>query len=270
MKKLFISFMIIIAFSPLCFADEKLIICYDSWPPSTIFPLKNHQKRGFVIDILSHIYSSRGYEIEFRECPYARCLSDCSAGKCDLMAEAVPNLEDIDDFYKIDLLFPKNKTFAYKYVFFVNSESNWTYDGTSSLKEMLIADIVGYDYSSLDRNYEDYLNNKENKKNIFRASGTNAIENILIRISENRVDLFSESEIVGKYYLKKLNLEDRVKIAGGFENKLILKPAFSPLSPKSEKLMEIWDNEIESIKKNKAHLKFVDKYLDVKDLQEFE
>lgn len=260
MKKLIIL-MFIFLMPHQAYSNQTLTICYDSWPPSTIFPDTKNGQKGFVIDMISEIFTSQGYEIKFRLCPYARCISDCSIGKCDLIPEVVPDLNSIDGFINVDLKYPKEPSFTYKYTFFVHADSNWEYSGIQSLQSKIIADIVGYDYSSLDENLEAYLNDKNNSKNIYKTSGSDAVEKILLRISQKKIHIFCESELVGQYYIKKLGLEDKIKTAGSLNKMLVLKPAFSAKNPNSAKLMETWDNGIQKIKANNLHLNFIKKYI---------
>ncbi len=229
---------------------SNLIICYDPWPPSMISPLKEDPKRGFVIDMLKDIFQSNGYSITFREMSYIRAKLETEAGRCHIMAEVVPDKNS-------KLLFPEMATFPHQYSFFVKKGNPWKYNGISSLKGMIVADIVGYDYSLIDLEYEKYLRNEDNAKLVSLFAGMDALKKIFGLIAMGRVDTFAESTIVGNYIINKYGMKDKLSVAGSFPAPLVQKPGFSPKFEQAKLLMKIWDKgrrEIDRQDKIKSYL----------------
>jgi polar amino acid transport system substrate-binding protein len=73
-------------------------------------------------------------------------------------------------------------------------------------------------------------------------------------ISENKVDLYADNELVLQHMLNKLNLHDKLKIMRpGLEKKLIEIPIFSKKIPakRRQERMKIWNEGRLSIKGNK-------------------
>ena len=243
-------------------AEKKpshITICYDHWAPSTIFPSENNKKRGFVIEMMTDIYTKAGYYITFHEYPYSRCLSEVSKGTCDIIAEANPDTKEAAPGIPINLLFPKTATFKYRYAFFIHKDKTWKYNGIDSLRNMRIGNIPGYDYSPISTVFENYLiKNKSNSALVYYAYGNNGAAQIFDLIAKKRVDLFSESFLIGANIINHKSLKDKIKIAGFFKTPLILKPGFSSKNRDVNKLMDIWDKgrtEIEAQNKINSYLK---------------
>ena len=241
--------------------SNHINICYDHWAPSTIFLSKKNKKRGFVIEMLTDIYTKAGYTITFHEYPYSRCLSEVSKGNCDIIAEANQDTTEAAPGVPINLLFPKKATFKYRYAFFVHKRNPWTYKGINSLKGMRIGNIPGYDYSQISKPFDEYLfTNKSNSILVYHAFGQDGAATILDLIAKKRVDLFSESFLFGTYLIKQNALENKIKIAGFFKTPLVLKPGFSPKRKDAQKLMDIWDQGRKNIEFQGEIKKYLMKY----------
>ncbi len=233
--------------------SSDLIICYDPWPPSMIFPSKEDPKRGFVIDMLTDIFQSNGYSITFRKVPYIRAKVETEAGRCHIMAEVVPDENS-------NLLYPEMTTFPHQYSFFVKKGNPWKYNGISSLKGMIIADIIGYDYSLIDLEYDNYLKNEDNAKHIIQFAGKDAIQKIFRLITMGRVDAFAESTIVGNYIINKYGMKDKLSVAGSFPTPLVQKPGFSPKFEQAKLLMKLWDKGRREIGRQDKMKSYLQKY----------
>ncbi|MCK5310884.1 MAG: transporter substrate-binding domain-containing protein [Desulfobacteraceae bacterium] len=242
--------------------DSKHInICYDHWVPSTIFLSKENTKKGFVSEMLADIYTKAGYDITFHEYPYSRCLSEVSKGNCDIIAEANPETKEAAPGVSINLLFPKRATFKYRYALFIHKDKTWEYNGINSLKGMRIGNIPGYDYSPISTVFEDYLvKNKSNSALVYYAFGNDGATQLLDLIAKKRIDLFSESFLIGAYIIKQNFWGDKIKIAGFFKTPLVLKPGFSPKRKDVHKLMDIWDQGRKSIESRGEIKKYLKKY----------
>lgn len=82
-----LSFVVVGAVTSSVSHAETLKVCYDQWPPMTIFPTKAVPERGVVIDMVEQIYSSKGYSLEYYEVPLARGVDMVAEGICDLLPE---------------------------------------------------------------------------------------------------------------------------------------------------------------------------------------
>jgi polar amino acid transport system substrate-binding protein len=217
-----------------------LKVCYDQWPPMTIFPSEGDSERGVVIDMLEQIYSSKGYQLEYYEVPLARGLDMVKEGLCDVLPEYLYSKNPDDHFVYAD-----EETFAYTTAFVVRRDDPWRYNGIQSLKGKRIATGPGWDYSSMSAGYQDYIDDPKNSNLVEIVAGyDDVVDRIFQMISENRVDLYADNDLVLQYVLNRLNLNDDLRIVRpGLENKLVEMPIFSKNIPteKRQDLVKIWN-----------------------------
>ncbi len=219
---------------------ETLKVCYDQWAPMTIFPTEESTKRGIVIDMLEQIYSSNGFDIEYHEVPLARGLDMVTDGYCDMLPEYI-YLENPD----LGFVYATEKTFAYKTAFVTRIDDTWNYKGIESIKGRRIATGPGWDYSSMSFNYQNYIDDPTNADFIEVIAGyDDVVDRIFRMISENRVDLYADNELVLQHVLNHLNMHNKLKISRpGLEKDLVERPIFSKQIPleRRQKLIKIWN-----------------------------
>ncbi len=232
---------------------ETLKVCYDQWPPMTIFPSKGAPERGVVIDMVDEIFSSKGYQLEYLEVPFARGLDMVADGSCDLLPEYPASQIAGENFVSAN-----QATFSYSTAFVVRKGDTWRYDGLPSIQGKYIATGLGWDYRSMSLDYHNFLENPKHAPFVEVVAGyDDVVDRIMIMIKENRVDLYADNELVLQFVLNRLGLHDDLEIVRpGLENKLIAKPIFSKrISPeKRRKLMGVWDAGRLSMKGEKEQL----------------
>jgi len=219
---------------------ETLKVCYDQWPPMTIFPSKGSSARGVVIDMVDHIYASKGYELEYYEVPLARGLDMVAEGLCDILPEYV-----LSEVPGKDFVYANQETFSYTTAFVVRRRDPWRYNGIQSIKGKRIATGPGWDYSSMSVDYQNYIDDPNNSSFVEVIAGyDDVVDRIFNMIKENRVDLYADNDLVLQFVLNRLNLNDDLEIVRpGLENKLVERPIFSTKIPtaKRQELISIWD-----------------------------
>lgn len=219
---------------------DTLKVCYDQWPPMTMFPSERSQGRGVVIDMLDEIYTAKGYELEYLEVPLARGLKMVANGLCDMLPE-FPASEVAGEGF----VYANQATFAYTTAFVLRRGDPWRYDGKHSLKGRRVATGPGWDYSSMSVDYQQYLDDPKNSDFVEVVAGyDDVVDRVFSMIKGNRVDLYADNDLVLQYVLNRLDLNNALQIVRpGLEKKLVEKPIFSTkLSPaKREALIKIWD-----------------------------
>lgn len=237
---------------------ETLKVCYDQWSPMTMFTSEENTERGVVIDMLAHIYTSQGYELEYFEVPLARGLKMVSDGLCDILPEYLYSRSSEHGFE-----FASEPTFIYTSAFVVRQGDPWRYQGEASLKNKRIATGPGWDYSSMSIAYQQFIDDKRNRDSIEVIAGDDdVVDRILLMIKEGRVDLYADNELVLQYSLNRLNLNDELQIVRpGLDQPMIELPIFSNnmSSEKRQKLMQIWNEGRNAIKGEQEKV-FLDKY----------
>jgi len=235
-----------------------LKVCYDQWPPMTIYPTPKDPRRGFIIEMLSDIYKEAGYDLDFYPVPLARGLDMVAKGECDLLPESAFSHNETDGY-----VFADEETFEYPMAFVVRNDDDLKYDGISSIQDRRVATGPGWDYSSMSLAYQSYLDDPLNKANVETMAGENDVVNrILNMIATKRIDLYADNVFVLKYLINETGLSDQLKIVlAGPKYKLIEKPIFStkiPL-PKRQKLITIWNDGRRKIAPEKEK-KYLGKY----------
>jgi polar amino acid transport system substrate-binding protein len=219
---------------------ETLKVCYDQWPPLTIFPSNGSSARGVVIDMLEQIYTAQGYELEFFEVPLARGLAMVSDGLCDILPEYVGSVNTENDF-----VYGNEPTFAYTTAFVVRRGDPWRYRGIQSVIGKRVGTGPGWDYSSMSMAYQYYIDDPKNADFVEVVAGyDDVIDRILRMIVEDRVDLYADNELVLQHVLNRLDLHDELQVTHpGLEKKLVERPIFSKRIPdaKRQQLIRVWD-----------------------------
>jgi len=230
-----------------------LKVCYDQWAPMTIFPSEASSERGVVIDMLDEIYRSKGYQLEYYEVPLARGLDMVAEGLCDILPEYLFSKNTEQGF-----VYASEATFSYTTAFVVRRDEPWRYHGIQSIKGKRIATGPGWDYSSMSADYQNYIDDPNNSNFVEVIAGDDdVVDRVFQMISQNRVDLYADNELVLQHALNRLNLNDNLKIVRpGLENKLVEMPIFSKKIPlaKRQALIKIWNEGRLSLKGEKEKM----------------
>lgn len=229
---------------------ETLKVCYDQWPPMTIFPSKGDAARGVVIDMLEHIYTSEGYDLEYYEVPFARGLDMVANGLCDMLPE-----KEYSEISGKDFVYANQSTFVYTTAFVVRRGDPWRYKGIQSLKGKRVATGAGWNYSSMSVDYQNHIDDPKNSSFVEVIAGyDDVVDRAFSMIKGNRADLYADNELVLQYVLNRLDLNDELEIVSpGLEMKLVEVPIFSTKIPpvKRKQLIRIWDEGRLSMKRGK-------------------
>ena len=244
--KTFSLFVLIFIIFSSSIGAETLKVCYDQWPPMTIFPNMKESRRGVVIDIFSDIYKKAGISLEFFEVPYARGMQMVADGLCDVLPE-----KEFSPIREQGYVYAQKETFQYSTAFVVRRDDPWRYSGIESINGKRVATGPGWNYSSMSQVYQDYLDDTANHDFVEIVAGeSDVVDRILLMIVEGRVDLYADNVFVLEYLINTNNLSKKLKVVRpGLEHKLIEKPIFSSqLDPeKRDRLIKIWNTGRENI-----------------------
>jgi polar amino acid transport system substrate-binding protein len=231
---------------------ETMKVCYDQWPPMTMFPTAKEPRRGVVIDMLSDIYRKAGVTLEFFEVPYERGMRMVADGLCDMLPE-----KEFSPIRDEGYVYANQETFRYPTAFVVRRGDPWRYSGVQSVHGKRVATGPGWNYASMSEAYQAFLDDTANKNLVEIVSGeSDVVDRILLMMIAGRVDLYADNLMVLQYIVNANGLSEKLEIVGpGLEKMLIEKPIFSSkLSPgKRAKWMKIWDDgRVRMTKKQEA------------------
>jgi polar amino acid transport system substrate-binding protein len=206
----------------------------------TMFPTAEDPRRGVVIDMVNDIYQQAGYQVELIEVPYARGMEMVSDGQCDMLPE-----KEYSPLVERGFVYANVPTFRYPTAFVVRHGDRWRFDGVASLGKRRVATGIGWTYSSINPDYQAYLDDPQNAENVELMTGENdVVPRILKMIAGGRVDAYADNVLVLEYIRAEMGLENQLDIVtpdlGGL---LVEMPIFSSQIPQAERdrLIAIWD-----------------------------
>ena len=210
-------------------SEQGISVVGDEWPPYNAVP--NSTTEGYFIDILREIFESKGIEVNYIVKPWNRAVRDVASGQDTALLG--PFKSEAPGF-----VFPKQEVGISSLVFFTTSSSSWNFRGVSSLENIVIGVINGYDYRPW------LMQHIQNSPNfVTKLSGENAIERNLKMLILGRIDAIPSNYASFMYRAKLLGVEKDVRFAGkdynGEAKKLFI--AFSPKLEESNYLAATFD-----------------------------
>ncbi len=229
------------------FADYITLVS-DDWCPINCEP--NSDQPGFMIEIAKLIFGEEGHTVEYKKLPWERAIIETRKGKNNAIIGAYKG--DAPDF-----VFPENEQALIGNSLFVKADSTWTYNGISSLIEINIGVIKGYDYGEVLNNH---IEKSKNTMKVQMVFGETALEKNIKKLLKGRIDAVLESEFVFNYKASQMGHKGRVKSAGQVVDPDKAYLAFSPANPKSKNYARILSDGMEKIRKSGELKKILARY----------
>ena len=224
--------------STLAWAQEPLKVLTieaDDWCPVNCPP--NQHPLGIGVDLVKKVFEPLGYTINYVIVPWEQALKDVREGKID----AVIGASSSDD---PTLVFPKHPVVSISDDFYVLKGNPWRYQGAYTLKGKRIGVITNYGYGDVVKKYIEA--NKNERDVITYASGNEAVKKNITNLLDGKTQVLVESKLVMDYWLSKLNLQDKVDLAGGVPQDSVY-VAFSPALPASKEHKREYDDAINKL-----------------------
>lgn len=215
---------------------KTLTIEADEWCP--INCEANGNPRGIGIDLAKKVFEPLGYRINYVVVPWTQALKDVRAG----LADAAVGANSTDD---PKLIFPQEAITHISDDFYVLKGNPWRYQGEYSLKDKRLGVIADYGYTDVIKKYVDA--HKAERGTVTFATGNEALKNNINNLLAGRIDVFVDSRIVVEYWIQKLNLNDKLQIAGSIpQDRVYL--AFSPANAASRALAKQYDDGVRKLR----------------------
>ncbi|MFZ3047471.1 MAG: transporter substrate-binding domain-containing protein [Desulfatirhabdiaceae bacterium] len=221
---------------------ETLNIAVHEFCPYLCEPAKENGKEGYVVAVLKAVYEPEGYKLKFHRVSYVQGIRDTEQGRYDGM----PMLNSRSS-KKIVLSEEPCGTLIQN--FYVKKGDPWKYEGIKSLENIHVGSIHGYNYASLDPEYDAYLQkfSNTNPKKVFYADTETPSLTNLTMILEGKITTFNECSYLVDYISLKEGLTGKFGIAGNLgtlENYM----GISPKRPDARKLAEIFNQGIKKLR----------------------
>lgn len=228
------AFFVLPALSHPAAATETITIVADEWCPYNCAEAAENQ--GYMLELARAIFKKEGIEVQYKVMPWIDAINETRAGKYTAIVGATYN--DAPDF-----IFPEVLQGISPFRFWVREDSDWRYDGTSSLKDMRIGLVDGVSCGNV---MDTYL--AEHKDDygtrIFVTKADDATAQNIEALIAGKFDTMLEDRNVVNYYFISNNKPMPVKSAGSPINIENLKDvylyiAFGPKHPQAARYAEI-------------------------------
>lgn len=226
---------------------DTVSIRADSWFPMNGEP--NSDAPGYMIELATKIFSEAGHTVDYRTMPWERALLTVREGQFDCVVGAYK--EDAPDF-----VFPTESWGLDQPTFYVNKETQWTYDGIASLDNITLGVIGGYSYSEA---LDTYVSANA-KGNISTVKGDGALEKNIKKMLAGRISATIESNLVMDAQLKKTGNTDDIVKAGKLGDSSDMYIACSPNKDSSKSLMSLVDEGTRKLRASGELQKIMEKY----------
>lgn len=206
--------------------EFTIVIAADPWCPHNC--VAGSAREGYAIDAAREIFAAAGYDIEYLNVSWARALQLAREGRIDAVAGAFRG--DAPDF-----VFPQEASGISRTNLYTNAESQWEYQGISSLKGQTLLAINGYFYSP---ELDDYIaRNLDDPSRVWILSGPAPLDRAIRLLEQHRTDVFVEDEFVMNWASQTQgNVPPR---SAGEIYQAPFYIAFSPVNPKAAALAQV-------------------------------
>lgn len=218
------------------FYGKTISFVSDPWMPLT--GDKDSSQRGYLVDIVTEIFQSKGYEVDYEVMPWTRAIEEVRKGKKDAILGAYK--EDVPDF-----VFPQMDMGIIEDTFFVLKGNSWRYQGLESLKKIRLGCVNGYKYGT---EFDRYI--KESKRDSLRVqeiSGEDPLYQNLLKLKNQRVDVILDAKIVVHYMNRNRKLNLPLEEVGSLGLHRVY-AAFSPRNSQTLRFMKEFDEGIRELR----------------------
>lgn len=229
---------------------NTIIIVGDSWCP---YNCTSQENPGFLIKLAKTIFEKSGHAIEYSVVPWKRAKQGNIDGIYDGIVGMTKN-EMTEKLY----VFPTLEIAESQFCFYAANDSQWTYTGIPSLKNVRLGVISGYGYGADSTPIENYLKNNRNTTRVQTVSGDHPLTQLIKMISLDRVSVIVEDSLVMDHTLIQMDYQSKLKKVGCLENVDNIHIAFSAKNPNSSQYAKILSNGIKEFKKSGEYDRIVD------------
>ena len=182
-------------------ADEVTLVA-DRYYPYNGIP--SSPQPGYMIEIARYAFESAGHTVKYQLMAWSRAIELVEQGKKSCIVAG----------FKSDapnLIFPDIHQGVDEIAMFTRADSDWQYQGVTSLQGKRLGVIDNYAYEDeIDR----YIAQYKGTEWISAARGKFALEHNLTSLINGEIDVVIESRPVVQTVLKKLKLQGKILFAG--------------------------------------------------------
>ncbi|WP_435793751.1 substrate-binding periplasmic protein [Neptuniibacter pectenicola] len=227
---------------------EQILIAADRWCPFNCEP--GPELPGFMVEVAQRVFAKQGYDVKYIEMNWSRAIQEARKGNVNAIMGGFKS--DAPDF-----VYPEEELAVLGNAFFVRKESDWTYEGLESLKNVQLGAILGYDYGDELRGYIQ----ESNADSVTMLNGDyHSLSQGIKLLNKRRIDVIIEVEPVFWYTADQLGLSDQFKFTGKMVQPEKAYIAFSPALKKSTQHADLLSDGIRKLRASGELLTILAKY----------
>jgi len=238
--KLTLILVLLLAVTSIQAAERRvLVLAGDYWCPYNCNPQSKNQ--GFLVELARRAFYIYGIDIEYRMMSWGQAIEEVESGKID----GILGLSNPKGKKLISTELPLDYSSS---IVFTRADTDWTYDGISSLRGKKIGIIMDY---VVDESINQYIgsNYTINPGMFVVEDGANAVIESIANLMDKEIDVYIEDERVVKYYIQETGVAKSIRNAGKVaKEKLPIYIAFSTNIPNIKKYIEHFEEGIASLK----------------------
>jgi polar amino acid transport system substrate-binding protein len=183
------------------------------------------------VEIAQAVFGAAGYQVDYEELNWARCVEDARAGRFTAIIGAIQS--DAPDF-----TFPKTPFGISGDAYAVRKGDNFKFDGAASLQGRVLGVIRSYSFSGPIGAY--IAAHGTDATRVEFVSGDGALRKNLDKLVAGHVDVVLDDRNVMLNAIDELGMKDRLTIIDGLNDTPIY-IAFSPRAGQPAKLAQLLD-----------------------------
>lgn len=239
------------AFQEAIAARKKLVLAGDYWCPYNCKPDSDNQ--GFLVEVVRRSLYIYGIDIEYKMMPWHEALRRVEKGEVDGIL-GISNVKG-KNIIITDTPLEYSSTAS-----FTRCDTDWTYDGISSLRGKKLGIIMDY---SLDEDISNYVgtNYPSNPSMFVLEDGESAVVDSIKNLIDSKVDVYVEDTRVVARYLNEHALNASIRSAGSIsDEKLPLFVAFNDQIPNIKDYIKYLNEGVASLKATGEYKHLQEKY----------
>jgi polar amino acid transport system substrate-binding protein len=234
---------------------ETLKVALIDYPPFESDPAKTGGRWGYMPEVIDEIFGKQGIEVQFEFVPWLRAVRETETGGFD----ALPL---VNSGHSKVLILSKEKSAILKQFFYVKKGNPWRFTGVRSLESIVVGSVLGYDYTTFSKDYQDYLKaHWDDPRRVVYTTGETASADLFRRILSGRVTTFNEDQTYFRYLMTQgdIGKEEDFEVGGTLgENSQFM--GFSPARTTSAHYADLFDQGIRELRKSGRLKAILDSY----------
>ncbi len=227
-------------------SKDKILLLSDYKCPYACNPLDSNQ--GYLVEIIKNIFRDFDVDVEYKLVSHTDAMSQLKSGVADIVLGAFK--EELDDKF---LTYPICTTISA----YTLDSNNWVYVNNNSLNNVIIGSNINYLFQGDFKQvlYSNYISHPENF--IFPENSNASLDNFN-NLIDKKIEVLIEDDNIVNFFIQKTNNKSIINAGPITQIKMYI--AFNIDSPKGQKYITIFNNDIKILNKTANAKNLIKKY----------